>query len=98
LQPDSAEPVPGLTSPRALSLDRFLIRTRASSSTQSGWRLRIASEQGEGTIVFVEVSSEETFYRGDGVFLGWPQERMEAAYRALLPTPEDDGFAMQQMG
>jgi hypothetical protein len=94
----SDEPVPGLTNPRALSLDRFLIRTRASSSTQSGWRLLVASEQGEGAIVFVEVAPEETFYRGDSVFLGWTQERLAAAYRALLPKPESDGFEMLQMG
>jgi hypothetical protein len=23
------------------------------------------------------------------VFLGWPQERLEAAYRALLPPPSE---------
>jgi len=92
------EVVPGLANPRALSLERFAIRIRASSSTQSGWRLRVASEQGEGAIVFVEVAPEQTFYRGDGVFLGWPQDRLAAAYAALLPKPESDGFEMQQMG
>jgi hypothetical protein len=90
--------VPGLSIPRALSLERFLIRTREGSTTQSAWRLSVASEQGEGAIVFVEVSPEETFFRGDGVFLGWPQDRLAAAYSILLPKPEHDGFEMQQMG
>jgi len=46
----------------------------------------------------VEISPEEMFYRGEGVFLGWRQERMAAAYLALLPKPEDDHFEMQQLG
>ena len=98
MEPDSPELVAGLTNPRALSLERFLVRTRSSSSTQSGWRLLVESGEGGGAIVFVETSAEETFYRGDGIFLGWPQERLAAAYNALLPKPESDGFEMQQMG
>ena len=92
------QPVPGLTTPRALSLVRFPIRTRASAWTQSGWRLLVASEQGEGAIVFIEVTLDETLYRGDGIFLGWTQERLAAVYKTLLPKPEADGFEMQQMG
>jgi hypothetical protein len=97
-EPDAPNLVSGLMNPRSLSLERFLIRTRASSSTQAGWRLLVESDQGGGAIVFVEVSPEETFYRGDGVFLGWPQDRLAAAYDALLPKPEPDGFVTQQMG
>jgi hypothetical protein len=92
------ERVPGLTNARGISLERFLIRTRASSSTQSGWRLLTDSDQGGGAIVFVEISGNETFHRGEGVFLGWPPERLAAAYEALRPEPEHDGFEMQQMG
>jgi len=94
----SPEPVAGLTNPRALSLERFPIRTRASSSTQSGWRLQVESDQGGGAIVLVESSPAETFYRGEGVFLGWPQDRLAAAYDALLPKPEHDGFEISQLG
>jgi hypothetical protein len=90
--------VPGLTNPRALALDRFLIRLRDGSATQSAWRLAVESDEGQGAIILVEVSPEETFYRAEGVFLGWPQDRMGSAYRALLPTPEADGFQMQQLG
>lgn len=92
------EIVPGLTNPRTLGLQRFLIRLRGGSSTQSGWRLSVDSDEGQGAIIFVETSPEETFYRAEGVFLGWPQERMALAYRALLPGPEVDGFEMQQLG
>ncbi len=93
-----AELVAGLTNPRALALERFPVRTREGSTTRSAWRLSASCDQGDGAIVFVEASPAETFYRGDGIFLGWAQERMAAAYRALRPEPEDDGFQTQQMG
>ena len=92
------ELVPGLTNPRALSLERFPIRMRDSSVTQSAWRLSVACGEGEGTIVFVEAPPEETLCRGEGVFLGWPQERLEAAYRALLPEPDERPLEMNQLG
>ncbi len=98
MEPDAPELVPGLSNPRAISLERFPVRTREGATTRSAWRLSASCDQGDGAIVFVEVSPVETFYRGDGIFLGWTQERMAAAYGALLPKPELDGFATQQMG
>ena len=92
------EGIPGLTHPRVLALDRFLIRLRDGSATQSAWRLAVASDEGQGAIILVEASPEATFYRAEGLFLGWSQDRMESAYRALLPKPEADGFHMQQLG
>jgi hypothetical protein len=92
------EIVPGLTNPRVLALDRFLIRLRDGSTTQSAWRLSVESDEGQGAIIFVEVSPEEMFYRAEGIFLGWPQNRLVSAYHALLPKPEADGFHMQQLG
>ena len=92
------EIVPGLRNPRVLALERFLIRLRDGSATQSAWRLAVESDEGPGAIILVEVSPEETFYRGEGVFLGWDQDRLGSAYLALLPKPEADGFQMQQLG
>jgi hypothetical protein len=92
------EIVPGLRNPRVLALERFLIRLRDGSATRSAWRLAVESDEGQGAIILVEVSAEETFYRAEGVFLGWPQDRLESAYRALLPKPEADGFHMPQLG
>jgi hypothetical protein len=46
----------------------------------------------------VEASPEETFYRAEGILLGWSQDRLGSAYRAPLPKPEADGFHMQQLG
>jgi hypothetical protein len=94
----AVEPVRGLTNPRVLSFERFPIRTRGGSSTQSAWRLSVVSREGQGTLVLVEVSTEETFFRGEGIFLGWSPERLEAAYRALLPEPEEPAFELPQLG
>ena len=96
-QSETPELVPGLTNPRALSLERFPIRTRESASTLSGWRLSVASVQGEGSIVLVDGGGGPLF-RGDGVFLGWAQERLAAAYEALRPKPEAESFETQQLG
>jgi hypothetical protein len=93
----SESPLAGLTNPQRQALERFLIRTRGGSSTQSAWRLSAACGEGQGAIIFVEISPHESFYRGEGIFLGWPQERLEAAYRALLPRTEET-FETQQLG
>ena len=90
--------MPGLTNPKTLGLDRFLIRLREGSMTQSAWRLSVTCDEGRGAIIAVEIPPEVTFYRGDGLFLGWTQDRMAAAYQALLPKSEDDGFEMHQLG
>jgi hypothetical protein len=87
-----------MTNPRSLGLERFLIRLRDGSTTRSAWRLAVESGEGRGSIIYVEISPEETFFRGDGVFLGWPQDRMASAYRALLPKPDGPEFETQQLG
>jgi hypothetical protein len=93
-----ADLVPGLTNPKALGLERFLIRLREGSTTQSAWRLSVTCDEGQGAIIAVEIPPEVVFYRGDGIFLGWPQARMEVAYKALLPSSDAGGFDMQQLG
>ena len=94
----AAESEPLLPGARATGLERFPIRTREGSSTVSAWRLTVASDEGPGAIVLAGISPGESYYRGEGVFLGWPQERLEAAYVALLPRSERDGFELHQMG
>ena len=92
------EPVPGLTRARAASLERFPVRTRESSVTLSAWRLSVEFAEGPGAIVLAEVSPEEGVFRGEGIFLGWPQERLAQAYTALRPEADRDGFELQQLG
>ena len=75
--------------------ERVPIRVR-SSLTLSGWRLEVTSDQGAGAIVLVE--TERRYYRGEGVLLGWTQERLASLYEALLPRPDKRPFETPQLG
>jgi hypothetical protein len=57
--------------------------------TRSAWRLSAVCTEGEGTISLIELSPTVSLYRGEGVFLGWASDRLQAAYRTLLPRVED---------
>jgi len=87
--------VEGLTNPRGLGLARFPIRAREVSLTLSAWRLSAASDEGDGTITLVELSPGRVFHRGDGIFLGWPEDRLSNAYGAL--TPRDEAAAAMDL-
>ena len=87
-----------LAAPWTSALDRFPLRMREGSSTRSGWRIAFASERGPGAIVRVELDDGRTFYRGDGVFLGWSQESLAEGYRRLLPQADEDRFEPAQLG
>jgi hypothetical protein len=83
----------GLTDVVSLGLARCAIRTRESRATLSAWRLTISSTESAGTIDLVETGEGNAFYRGAGVFLGWPQAGLASAYRRLRPEgtgPEPD--------
>ena len=96
---EPAEPsVPGLTNPRGLGLERFPIRAREQSMTLAAWRLSAAAEEGEGTITLVELPSGEILRRGDGIFLGWTQERLGRAYDALAPRDDTPPMQTLQLG
>lgn len=89
-QPETEpDPLEGLSDAAGATLDRVAIRTRENTLTFSAWRLGVSSAQGEGVIFLVETPGGGTLYRGDGVCLGWPQQRLEAAYRLLLPGGSD---------
>jgi hypothetical protein len=80
--------------------ERVAVRARATSHTFSAWAFAVETEEGSGTIARVEPSPDEAFWRGDGVFLGWTQERLAAAWdalRAAAPEPET-APAFQQLG
>jgi hypothetical protein len=95
---EAADPLAGLSGVRFLSLERSLIRTRESSATLSAWRLAAAADQGEGTILLLQGPAEGPLFRGEGVFLGWAQEKLAAAYAALRPSPADEAVALNQLG
>jgi hypothetical protein len=90
--------VPGLTSPRRLGLERFPIRTREGATTVSGWRMTIQADEGEGTITRVDLSSGGVIHRGEGIFLGWAEERLAAGYAALMPPEEPEPPPTLQLG
>ena len=90
--------VPGLTNPRGLGLERFPIRAREQSLTLSAWRLSAAADEGEGAITIVELPSGEILRRGDGIVLGWTQERLAGAYDALAPRDDTTAPEMLQLG
>lgn len=93
--PDPA--LQGLAEVRAGNPARTPIRTRESGVTQSAWRLEVDSDRGPGWIV--RLDGARTLYRGDGVFLGWSQERLAAAWVALLPSAAgSDPEPPQQLG
>jgi hypothetical protein len=90
--------IAGLTGCRCKELARIPICTREVPATLSAWRLAAESGNGEGAITLVEVSPGRSVYRGEGFFLGWPQERLEAAYRALQPRVDQADVGTQQLG
>jgi hypothetical protein len=74
--------------PSPADLERIAIRTRESRVTLAGWRLATSTTGGPGSITRIEGAGGPCF-RGDGVFLGWSQERLAAEYQRHLPKPED---------
>ena len=87
----------GLTNPRGASLRRVPVRARSMSVTLAAWSLAVAADEGEGAIVLLELP-DESFFRGDGLCLGWPQERLAAAYEALAPRDEAAILDLPQLG
>ncbi|HET9793485.1 MAG TPA: hypothetical protein VFS34_03400 [Thermoanaerobaculia bacterium] len=60
--------------------------------------MAIESEEGSGSILVLESVAGVPLYRGDGIFLGWTQDRLAAAYATLRSDPEPDSFETQQLG
>lgn len=92
---DQARIIAGLHEVEVGPLERVPVRARDSQMTVSAWRVLVDSDSGSGAIVLLELSPGEHYYRGDGVFLGWPQEQLESAYRALLPEQSEEAPTLQ---
>jgi hypothetical protein len=89
--------IPGIGAVTATAPSRVPVRVRALSVTLSAWRLDATSPRGAGTLVLADHGGA-SWYRGDGVFLGWPQDRLGAAWRALLPPAERTDLDIPQLG
>ena len=79
------------------SLERAPVRVREIGTTVSAWQMIVDSERGSGTITLIDVAGQPS-YRGEGVFFGWPQEKLEAEYRRLNKPPDEPRFELQQLG
>ena len=82
----------------AQPLERVNVRSRASQVTLSAWRLEANSPASSGAIVLLELSAEESYYRGEGIFLGWSQRRLARAYEALAPKSQEPDPELPQLG
>ncbi len=66
--------------------------------TLAAWRMSVETPNGPGAIVLVETNVGAVF-RGEGIFLGWAQDTLDAAYRALVPkAPSDSNLNHPQLG
>ncbi len=88
----------GMTNSVVRSLERVPIRMRESSVTHAGWRMEIGSDEGDGAIVLIEVTVDQSMFRGEGTFLGWSQERLAATYQAMRAEPDEPHFELNQLG
>ena len=93
--PSEPKDVAGLTAVRVESLRRVPLRTRGSSVTRAGWRLELTCTQGAGAIVVAEVDARETWHRGEGILLGWPQEALAQVHAALTGHEEEETTSPQ---
>jgi len=80
---------PALEGATAATPERVPVRTREGRITLSAWRMNVTSPSGPGAIVLVETNVGAVF-RGEGLFLGWNQDDLGAAYRTLVPKPRTD--------
>jgi hypothetical protein len=90
----------GLSSVETEPLERHPIRLRGSGYTEAAWRLRVRCAEGQGAIVLVEVSPGESVFRGEGLFLGWDQDRLRSVYEAAASqgAPGDPPVEIPQLG
>jgi uncharacterized damage-inducible protein DinB len=79
------------------SLERTAVRTREIATTISAWQMTIDSDRGSGTITLLDVAGQP-LYRGDGIFFGWPQEKLKEEYQRLNKPPDEPKFELQQLG
>lgn len=75
-------------------MERAPIRTRESNVTRSAWRMEVECDEGRGAITLLE----NGVFRGDGLFLGWPQEELAATYQALLKKDDEAPLELIQLG
>lgn len=99
-QTEAGKDALGLTEISVRPLERVPVRRRESGVTTSAWKLDVSCQQGQGGIVFVDGPPPCPHYRGEGIFLGWSQDRLAEAYKTLgaLNDQADSSFELLQLG
>ena len=88
-----AKDIEGLTNATGGAPERVAVCTRESNVTRSAWRMEVSCDSGSGTITQLD----DGVFRGEGIFLGWAQERLSSVYFALSPG-EQPAFETLQLG
>ncbi len=57
----------------------------------------IIRQLSDHALVLAELGTQQA-YRGDGIFLGWPQEKLAAVYAALVAQRDEPPFDLPQLG
>ena len=87
-----------LSNPRGLALARAPIRLREAATTLGAWKLTLAADEGDGAITLVDPTGQASLYRGEGVCLGWSQERLAGTYAGLRPREDEAQLELPQLG
>ena len=88
---------PSLTNPEVL-MERRPVRERGVSFISAAWSIAVRADEGAGTIVRLEAADGAVHFRGDGHFLGWSREQMEAAWEAMARSDSPPEPDTQQLG
>lgn len=81
----------GLTQIVPGPLERVPVRMREDQAITSAWRVEATCDQGSGNITRVDVSPGQSYHRGEGLFLGWPQERLAELYQTVIGWIDKSG-------
>jgi hypothetical protein len=87
-----------MQNPVIRSLERTPIRIRDSEVTRAAWRMDVDSDSGSGSITLIDIPDSNPIYRGDGLFLGCPQDQLADLYTFLLAPPDEAPFETLQLG
>jgi hypothetical protein len=89
--------LPVLTNPEVL-IERRPVRERGATFTSAAWSIAVRADEGAGTIVRLESADGAVHFRGDGHFLGWSREQMEAAWEAMAHSDSPPEPELPQLG
>jgi hypothetical protein len=80
-------PLEKLSAARCVSLEHV----------SGAWQMHIECDQGAGVISLTD-GGGQMLYRGEGLFLGWSQQRLNAAYQSLIPRDDTPALQLVQLG